>query len=34
MQLPVWDRAASFCLWLIVMLCAVVVGIIGEEILI
>lgn len=34
MQLSVWEKAASFCLWLIVMLCAVVVGIIGEEILI
>ena len=27
-------KTASFCLWLIVMLCAAVVGIIGEEILI
>lgn len=33
MQLLVWEKAASFCLWLIVMLCAAVVGIIGEEIL-
>ena len=34
MQLLVLEKAASFCLWLIVMLCAAVVGIIGEEILI
>ena len=34
MQLLVWEKAASFCLWFIVILCAAVVGIIGDEILI